>query len=75
MDTTAKQQKKKYGVMLFCVWMAYLLAMTVALPIVCPYRSFHLWFGWVPTFLAWDWMWELLLFFATLVYLFVVRED
>ena len=59
----------------FCCWIAYMLALTVFLPIVCPYKSFSLWFGWIPTFLAWSWLWVVIIFIGFAIYVYNVEKQ
>ena len=57
--------------LLFAVWVAYLLATTLFLPLVCPYKSFSLWFGWIPTFLGWAWLWVLIMAVGTVIHVYI----
>jgi hypothetical protein len=61
-------------VVLIC-WIGYLLSTTVLLPIVSPYRSFTLWFGWMPTFLAWCWLWWAIIFAGMAIYVYTCGKQ
>ncbi len=59
----------------FSSWIGYCLALSAFLPIVSPYKSFSLWFGWMPTFLVWTCLWVVIVNVAFIIYVYSCEKQ